>query len=277
MNVLLFHGERLLKEDELCNTKDRSQYKADGRVHEQERDLSKLWLKYQTKIAMFGMENQTAADSAMPLRIISYDGASYRAQYHSGKPSKQSKQQSADSYYPVITLVLHFGYEHRWNKAQKLSDLIDVPDMVRPYFQDYQINVFDIAYLTDEQLTMFQSDFKIVADYFVQMQRNGGNYVPSTYEIHHVDEVLKLMSVLTNDNRFEEMENDLIAEGGKITMCEVLDRVEQRGIERGIAQGIEQGKKSILIELVSNGIITIEQAAQKAGVDVDTFRKNIES
>ncbi|MCI5856958.1 MAG: hypothetical protein MR016_06280 [Agathobacter sp.] len=53
--------------------------------------------------------------------------------------------------------------------------------------------------------------------------------------------------------------------------------MEQRGIERGIAQGIEQGKKSILIELVSNGIITIEQAAQKAGVDVDTFRKNMES
>ena len=59
-------------------------------------------------------------------------------------------------------------------------------------------------------------------------------------------------------------------------MCEVLDRVEQRGIERGIAQGIEQDKKSILIELVSNGIITIEQAAQKAGVDVDTFRKDME-
>ena len=88
------------------------------------------------------------------------------------------------------------------------------------------------------------------------------------------------MSVLTNDNRFEKMENDLIAEGGKITMCEVLDRVEQRGIERGIAQGIaqgiEQGKKSILIELVSNGIITIKQAAQKAGVDVDTFREDME-
>ena len=37
-----------------------------------------------------------------------------------------------------------------------------------PYVNDYKINLFQIAYLTYEQVNLFQSDFKVVADYFVQ-------------------------------------------------------------------------------------------------------------
>lgn len=39
VNVLLFQGKCLLKEEELENTKDISQYKADGKLHEQEREI----------------------------------------------------------------------------------------------------------------------------------------------------------------------------------------------------------------------------------------------
>ena len=53
----------------------------------------------------------------------------------------------------------------------------------------------------------------------------------------------KLMSVLTQDQRFVE---PLAVEGDRPKdMCELLDRVEakgiKKGIEQGIAQGIEQG------------------------------------
>ena len=46
VNVLLFHGERLVKEDELENVKDRSQYKADEKLHEGVKAVCK-WLPYQ--------------------------------------------------------------------------------------------------------------------------------------------------------------------------------------------------------------------------------------
>ena len=38
-------------------------------------------------------------------------------------------------------------------------------------FQNYKLNVFDIAYLTEEQIKMFQSDFGIIADYFVKRRK----------------------------------------------------------------------------------------------------------
>lgn len=45
-NVLLFHGERLIKEEDLENSSTHSMYKADdGELHETERDVSKFWTK----------------------------------------------------------------------------------------------------------------------------------------------------------------------------------------------------------------------------------------
>ena len=75
-----------------------------------------------------------------------------------------------------------------------------------------KINLFEIAYLTREQVDIFQSDFRIVADYFVQMQENG-DYVPDARQIKHVQETMQLLSVMTKDNRFEEAYNDAV-EGG---------------------------------------------------------------
>lgn len=36
------------------------------------------------------------------------------------------------------------------------------------YVNDYKINVFEVAFLTPEQVNMFKSDFREVADFFVQ-------------------------------------------------------------------------------------------------------------
>lgn len=99
---------------------------------------------------------------------------------------------------------------------------------------DYRVNLFEVAWLTEEQLSMFHSDFRIVADYFVQMRKNR-NYIPPDWKIMHVQEVLQTMAVLTQDTRFEDAYNDIDKEEKEApkNMCEVLDRVENRGIQRG--------------------------------------------
>ncbi len=58
-------------------------------------------------------------------------------------------------------------------------------------------------------------------------------------------ETLQLLSVLANDKRFG-LDMDAITvvkEKGGATMCEVLDRIEQRGISIGKQQGISIGKQ----------------------------------
>ncbi len=58
----------------------------------------------------------------------------------------------------------------------------------------------------------------------------------SEAEIKHVHELLQLMAVMTQDDRFENVYSPDMERRG-MTMCEVLDRVESRGIEKGITQG----------------------------------------
>ena len=81
VNVLLFRGNRIVKEESLKETKVKSQYKAEaGKLHEQERDVAKYWQDGNALVAICGLENQTAEEKYMPLRVFSYDGASYRRQ-----------------------------------------------------------------------------------------------------------------------------------------------------------------------------------------------------
>ena len=47
-------------------------------------------------------------------------------------------------------------------------------------------------------------------------------------------------------------------------MCEVLDRIENRGIEKG--------KVITLAELVNDGILTLKQAAERMGMTVAKFK-----
>ena len=222
VNVLLFNGRQVLAADELEDEAPRSYYKADGRLHEIERDVAKRWKNGNIRVACIGFENQTASDPDMPLRVMGYDGAEYRAQLLSDNDTENR--------YPVVTLVLYFGHDKPWNGPLSLKERLNIPREFEPYINDYKINQFQIASLTHEQVELFQSDFKVVADYFVQKRENG-DYIPSSQELKHVQETLQLLSIMTNDHRFEEAYNTDIdhQKGEASNMCEVLDKVENRG------------------------------------------------
>ena len=227
VNVLLFDGKRHIKEEDLSPSATASTYKFDGNIHGQDRDTAKYWNNGIIRLALFGIENQSAVDYDMPLRAMCYDSAAYRAQLNSDKQKER---------YPVVTLVLYFGYEHHWRKPLTLLECIETPEILKPFVNDYRINLFEIAWLSDETVRKFKSDFRIVADYFVQMRKNR-DYKPSPDTIIHVQEILQLMSVMTGDNRFEDACNEVMKRGEK-NMCEFLDTVENRGIEKAQSRAV---------------------------------------
>ena len=51
VNVLLFKGRKVLSEDELEDQAPRSYYKADGKIHEIERDVAKRWKNGNIRVA----------------------------------------------------------------------------------------------------------------------------------------------------------------------------------------------------------------------------------
>ncbi len=122
VNVLLFDGRQVVKEDELEQAKVRSSYLGDDGLREQERDESKFWRKCNVRISLLGFENQTNTDPDMPIRVIGYDGAGYRDQLFSEKNESGSYKRNTDPRYPVVTLVLYFGEKH-WDAPKHLSKI----------------------------------------------------------------------------------------------------------------------------------------------------------
>lgn len=204
-----------------------------GELAAQYRDVLKAYHNNHLCIFSLGIENQSSIDKNMPVRIMGYDYAAYRALISNGNPVT-----------PIITIVLNFT-ETRWNKPKNLLGLMeDIPEQLKPFVQDYRIQVFDIAFLDDEIIERFTSDFKAIARFF-KKKRLGELDAVSDHEtaLKHVEAVLDLLQVFTHDNRYKEAyENGLrqrIEKGDEIYMCTVIDTYEQRGIKKGIEEGLQ--------------------------------------
>lgn len=263
VNVLLFKGEQVINEKDLEADTTKSMFKADGKIHEQERDVSKFWKNGEIRISILGIENQTAQDSDMPLRVISYDGASYKQQLLDKKLKKR---------YPVATLVLYFGTEEKWSKAKHLYDCFEIPEKLKPFVNDYKINVFNIAFLSPKTIAMFKSDFKIIAEYF-RAKRLNQKYKGSKEKLKHANETLKMFSALTGDNSFEKVYNEDNFKKGGITMCDVVERIRNDGITEGINKGILEGKADVIRKMLDANALTIEQIADILKLPVKEVQK----
>ena len=108
-------------------------------------------------------------------------------------------------------------------------------------------------------------------------KRKNKDYIPDDKTtIKHVDEILKFLSVMTGDNRYEEILSD---KEGVSNMCDVAQRLEDRGIEKGLQKGREEGLSlggnQMIYSLVEDKSISMEKGAQKLGISVEKLRANM--
>lgn len=112
------------------------------------------------------------------------------------------------------------------------------------------LTIFEVAWLTEEEIERFQSDFRIVANFFTQKRKNK-DYIPDDpTEIKYVDEVLKLLNVMTGDKRYEKI---FQKKKGVRSMCDVAERLEKMGIVKGIEIGRLEGKEEGKVEGKAEG------------------------
>ena len=89
--------------------------------------------------------------------------------------------------------------------------------------------------------------------------------------MQHVDETLKLISVLTDDRRFEEVIEELPGKGGT-SMCTVLDKVENKGREEGLAQGKLEGMIQVYYKELH---YSADQISRELGASEDQIQEII--
>ena len=251
----------IVKPDELMDTKGRTVYVSSGDLRDQERDVVKLWTPLDTVICLMGFENQTDVDYDMVLRIFGYEGGDYRYQLT-----------QSGAYYPVMTIVLYFGTEEHWPKKRTLYEKLKVPTDLKSFVNDCHVNVFEIAWLSDDEEKLFKSDFKHVVHYLRQVRMGKDkNMLPDPLD--HASELLTLLKALAKDDIYDELirKAKIRQKEGEIMTFPSLFRDEfQRGVEVGVAQTearVQKERQIIRDRLIASGI-SPQEAANLTGLSV---------
>ena len=260
INVLVFDGERVVKEDELVDVDSKSEIAADDKgLHGQERDVAKFWTAQNIRFALFGLENQVAPDFQMPLRLYSYNGASYKSQIIPDKPRGRNANEvksvddanvssqpsnAKQAFYPVLTFVLYFGMKP-WNTAKSLYEAVNISERFKRFIPDIPINLVEVAWLPDEVIEKFQSDFRLVAWFFKQLRIYGEPYLKMQdpkllRRIDHVLELMRMMSAFTGNPVYEAI-GIKQSQHKEITMLAAIQEFENHVK----AEGRKEGRKDI--------------------------------
>ena len=194
-NAVCFDGRKVIKEKEIVDAPVAGAFKYEGKVRGIDSDVSKYYRNANLNIALLTIENQSTLDSRMPLRVMGYEGARYNVQYLN----------RAKYIYPVITIILNFNTHDRWSAPKSLKECFknNYPVELDEYINDYKIHVVDVAFLEENEINKFNSDFRMIADYYYQ-KRNKGNYDEYSKQVlKYPHQAFCMLSVLTGDLNFQ--------------------------------------------------------------------------
>lgn len=281
INTLLFSDSSIrLDENKIIDGPTESIYKAEEQDKEQRRDTFKYYDIGNKGIlfcvAAYGIENQSTIDNVMPVRIMNYDASAYKSQVFDIKSSSKQTNQKRKRIYPVITIVLNFS-EKEWKTSRSLHDMMALPSDLAKYVQDYKINVFDVAFLEDDVIEKFTSDFKAVARFFkdkrLRLEAN------NTIEIKHPVEIADLFSVFTGDEGYRDAVPNVIKKkekGEVITVCTYTEAIRNEGKLEGRLEGKLEGSEEMLFRLVSKGKLTPEDACEELEISLSELEEKME-
>ena len=273
-NVLLYDGEDVIKENELETVTAKDTYTVEQQIHEVERDVAKRWRHHSLHISLIGLENQTDPDYKMPMRVICYDGASYRAQLNAEESKKT---------YPVITLVLYMGTEKRWTAPKQLTNCFKYDKRLSKFISNYKINVVELAWLSDEQIMKFKTEFRN----FVELLRDtrlGRKPQYSPIQLKHVHELLQLMRIMSGNDEYEQLLNQTTnnlkqnkLKGDELTMKKIVslgfDEARAEAMAEGLAKGEAQEKFATVKRMLKRGKSSLIEIAKDTDLPLDTIKK----
>lgn len=241
INALLYQGEQVVLPKNLQAAPTETLYQGKhGSLRNQFHDVSKYEM-HQGKIKVqYTLENETVIRRKTILRKAGYLGAVYRGQY------------DGREIFPFVGIVLFWGRKH-WKAPRNLRQLFcreGVQERYEKYIDNVELPVYEMACLPERVRACFHSDMRIVVDYLAE----GKNYLPTRQKIVHLEAVLLMLKALTGDVRYEEIIPELQEEQekGDVSMCELLDKYENRGKAIGIAQGMERVNE-LIRRLIGDG------------------------
>ncbi|MCM1261661.1 MAG: Rpn family recombination-promoting nuclease/putative transposase [Butyrivibrio sp.] len=277
INGALFKGTQVVKPEEL--EPEDSQIVSTGSGNNKTVvDKARTWKG--RKLHILVVENQNYVDYQMVLRNILSDGIGYRKQWKQkkrrhkvsrdlkGKDEYLSGIKKDEKFAPIITLVVYFGNEHKWDGARCLYDLLDIDDELKEYVTNYKINLYDCQEhdTFNEYRTGLRQVFEAVR-YSKDKERFKQVMEENKEAYSNIDSETKDMLEVVANIRISE--NFKTEENGKerYDMCKAFEDMRLEGYEEGMAAGRTEG----IAAGIEKGIRILIQTCQELGLSKETI------
>ncbi len=199
-----------------------------------------------------------------------------------------------DFKYPPILPIVYYEDRAEWTAAKEFSERVFLNDVFRDYIPHFSYRLIPVIQYPKEKIIETKDELSVVM--LINQLRKSEDFrnldLPEGYleEIGKkalpdvLDVLSKVISVLLRRINVPEDEigsvTDKIKErkmGRLFENFEAYDVVETRKIAfaDGEAKGKAEGKTETYYALVADGLLTPEVAAQRLGVDIDTFNKGL--
>ena len=134
------------------------------------------------------------------------------------------------------------------------------------YVQDYRIHLIDQAKLTKVNLKKFTSGLWEVIDYIKDSKDKENLSRILKNHSRMIDREAALVIKTITNTAIEISENE-----EEIDMCKAIDAMLNESRTKRRAEGKAEGQAEILVKQVKKGRLTIEEAAEDAGMTVEFF------
>lgn len=255
-NQVFFHGETVISPDKLSD-KDTDE-SAIILEHERIAAVSRVRdvIKQHAdgvELVLVALENQMKIHYAMPVRSMLYDALRYTRQCkkleHTHRREGDLKEAGeflsgmakTDRLLPVINLVVYYG-EKAWDGPSSLSDMMDIPPIFQPLYNDQRLNLLE-ARSTDG----LQFEHEDNQDFFTlinEFYENDGHVdlgrLREKFSEKEIDwETMAALGAATGSGELIEYAQN--HKGGRLNMCTALENLKQEGRQEGIEEGMIRG------------------------------------
>ena len=226
-NAVLFDGKQLIHPERCVR------YENDTKSIEDKKRRRDIVVKTDVNgiYCLFGIEHQSTIDVEMVIRCGIYEMLEYL------------KQLKNKRLVPQFMVVFYTG-SRKWEGPLKLSDYLEIPKELKPYFNDWKIYLVDVKDIDTSKIKDKQTR------YFIEAIQNmyKGNYDKLHRRIKMNRNNFIYAAIITGSL---DLIKDL-PEGDEIDMCEGMERMAEgfrsEGRKQGILVGRNEGRKEGKLE-----------------------------
>ena len=288
-NSILFGGNTVISPDELSETDGEIISTSEtGSMTKVIRDKVKRW--HGGYLSILSLENQSYVDYRMVFRIMKEEALGYEKQWKDQKHNHQLLEEHLDGhefvsgikkndkFVPIITLVLYFGTDKAWDGAERLHEMLDIADELKPFVPEYKINVFDYHRYTDfsnfgqENRLLFEllsaSDDKTKMSDTLTRNRKLCTQMDK-------DSILAIQGITGTNIDLDTILNEDKKE--TYNMCKAFDDYKLEGYQEGRQVGCQESKMTIIKNMLRHNmaeelIMTLAECTKEA---IEEARKRL--